>query len=184
MNHKLAFADLNPQVKVAALFALITGLNESGQLPDAILSACLSRHGITPQTISDELNAALGEEGSANFSLFEQFFSDANIQPVDWLGANECEWIEPKHASDYIEGQQTLIFDMYAIATVLPHHFAEETLPNVFNDGWVILFPDAVYGLPATTIKESPIYRTQEQAMEAVMKIVYAKFNRDAKGTV
>jgi hypothetical protein len=183
MNHKLAFADLNPQVKIAALMAMITGLNEAGQLPDAILSACLSRHGITPQTIADEINA-LGDEGSANFLLFEQFFSDANIQPVDWLGANECEWIEPKHAVDYIEGQQTLIFDMYAVATVLPHHFAEDTLAQQFNEGWVILFPDAVYGLPATTIKESPIYRNQQQAMEAVMKIVYAKFNRDAKGKV
>lgn len=181
--NRIDFADLNPQVKVAALVALITGMNESGQLPDAILSAALSRHGITPEVIANEINK-LGEETSAEFKQFEQFFSDNNIRTVDWLGANECEWIEPIHASDYIQGQQTLIFDMYAVATVLPHHYFEDNLAKQFSEGWVILFPDAVYGLPATTIKESPIYRNQEQAMEAVMKVVYSKFNRDAKGNV
>lgn len=178
---RIEFATLNPEVKVAALMALITGMNESGKLPDAILSATLSRFGITPKNIVEEIER-LGDESSEQFKQFESFFADDNMLVPDWLGANECEWLEPKHASDYIEGQQTLIYDMIGIATVLPHHYAEDTLAQQFSEGWVILFPDAVYGLPATTIKESPIYRSQQQAMDAVEQIVYAKFNRDRKG--
>lgn len=171
------FAALHPDVKIAALVALITGLNESGQLPDSILCAALSRHGITPEVFAGEIDN-LGEEDSEKFKQFEHFFSDENVRAPDWLGANECEWIIPKYAADYIEGQQTLIYDRYAVATVLPFNYHTDKLAKQFSEGWVILFPDAVYGLPATTIKESPIYRNQEQAMAAVMKIVYAKFNR------
>lgn len=174
----IKFSDLNSEVKLAALVAIITGLNESGKLPDSILGAATSRFGIGPQDLADAVNV-LGDEGSANFEMFEKFFADENESLPDWFGADQCEWIEPKHHADYIEGQQTLIYDMYAIATVLPHHYYEETLAKQFTEGWVILFPDAIYGLKATTLKESPIYRSQEQAMNAVQEIVYAKFNRD-----
>ena len=174
-TNKIAFADLYDQVKIATLMVVITGMNESGKLPDSVLSAALSKVGITPQDFVDEI-AALGEEESPAFNQFANFVAQADDNAVDWKGVNEVQWIEPKHAIDYIEGQATLIFEMSAIAQVLPYH-----CPIEGKEAWVILIPDAIYGMKPTLLRDSPIYRNLEKAMEAVDEMVSAQFNRDLR---
>lgn len=175
MDKQLAFAELHDQVKIATLMVVLTSMNESGKLSDSVLSAALSKVGITPQNFVDEI-AALGDEDSPAFKQFEHFVSQTDTNVVDWKGVDECEWIEPKHAPDYISGQATLIYDMLAIGQVLPYHCPIEN-----KEAWVILIPDAVYGLKPTLLRDSPIYRNLEQAMKAVDDIVSAQFNREIK---